>query len=303
MKLNVFIIKGKTLIFVFFSLLAIAFISLLLLKRTLYTYNESIPTMSKPQFEEYLKNDLNGDGKADLLYITCKNDSYYIESHIDNNTYFFNTKASLNTLGSYSLLWPLSVKFKDINNDLIPEIITQGSFDDEPISHIFLWDNGFKDVLSSKANFIGVFNSSNNEKNIIMLSSIPESSTNLYEIEDNKLTPLSLDNTSSLILDTITIFIENIETSNTLSDLELFSTDISESVKSDFYNLKKENYKYTFQDCFLESIDSSNMDSNEYKANLNFKRSLQDDLEQINLSISLAKVNNNIKITSFKINP
>lgn len=303
MKLNVFIIKGKTLIFVFFSLLTITFVSLLLFRKTSYTSNEAIPTMAKPQFEEYFKNDLNGDGKSDLLYITCKNDAYYMESHIDNTTCFFNTKGSLNTLGNYSFTWPLSVKFKDINNDSIPEIITQGSFNEESVSHIFLWDvNEFKDILSSKANFIGVFNSSNTKNPVIMLSSISDSSTNLYAIEDTKLIELSLDNASSLILDTIKIFIKNIESPNDLSDLELFSSNISQDEKSNFYSLKDANYKYTFQDCFLEDITPANTDSDEYVATLNFKKYLNDDLEQVNLNISLVKMNNNIKITSFKIN-
>lgn len=302
MKLNVFIIKGKTLIFVFFSLLTIAFISLLLFKKTFYAYNEAIPTMSKPQFEEYLKNDLNGDGKSDLLYITCKNNAYYMESHVDNNTYFFNTKGALNTLGNYMESWPLSVKFKDINNDLIPEIIIQGSFEEESISHVFLWnDSGFIDILSSKSNFVGVFNLSSNKNPVIMLSSIHDSSTNIYSLKDKELISLPSDNISSLILDTITTFVKNMENTNDLNYLDLFSPNISDEEKSHFYNLKTDGYKYTFQDCFLEDITLSDIASNEYRATLNFKRHLEGDFEQVRLSISLTKINNSIKITSFKI--
>ncbi|MDO4535000.1 MAG: VCBS repeat-containing protein [Clostridium perfringens] len=298
MKLNVFIVKGKTLIFVFCSFLIVILTTLLIMK-ALNISNEAVPTMSKPQFEEYLKDDLNGDGKADLLYITCKDNTYYMEAHVDNNTYFFNTK---NALGQHLSFWPLSVKLIDLNNDSIPEIITQSSFEENPISHTFLWNsNEFKDILHSKTNFIGVLNSSNKNP-VILLSSISDSSTNLYTIKDNELTNIPLDTLSSLILNTITTFINNIEESNPLDTLELFSKYISEDEKSNFYNLKNENYKYSFQDCFLEELPSPNSSSNEYLVNLNFKRYIDEDFAQVNLTISLAKIENNLKITSFKIN-
>ncbi len=253
--------------------------------------------MSKPKFEKYLKDDLNGDGKPDLLYITCKNDIYYMETHINNKTYFFNTK---NPLGEYLSFWPLSVKLIDINNDLIPEIITQSSFEDKSIFHTFLWDgNEFKDIVSSGSNFIGIFN---NKNPVLLLSSIPDSSANLYSIENSKLTNIPLDNMSHLILNTINAFIGYIEGRNTLDDLKLFSDNISKDEKSDFYNLKNDDYKYIFQDCFLEETSSSNSSSNEYLINLNFKGYLDNDFKQVNLILSLAKVENNLKVTSFKIN-
>ena len=159
MKFNVIFIKIKSLIFIF--CLSIVILFSFLLSNKLYQNNlTSIPTATKPQAEEYLKCDLNGDNKDDLIYISSKDNIYYMEAHINNKTYFFNTKNT-NTLGTYNISYPLSVKLIDLNNDNIPEIITESSLNSASITHIFmLHNNEFKEIFCSTNNFLGILNSS-----------------------------------------------------------------------------------------------------------------------------------------------
>lgn len=77
MKFNVIFIKIKSLIFTF--CLSIVILFSFLLSNKLYQNNlTSIPTATKPQAEEYLKCDLNGDNKDDLIYISSKDNIYYM---------------------------------------------------------------------------------------------------------------------------------------------------------------------------------------------------------------------------------
>lgn len=294
MKLNVIFIKGKYLIFIFLTVLLTIIISLLFFKKFNH-YSDNIPTIAKVQYEEYLKDDLNGDGIYDLLYINYKNNNYYIESHINNKTYCFNPKNSLNTLGNYSEAWPISVKLMDLNNDSIPEILTQASLDESPITHIFqLQNNEFKDIFCSTNNFIGFLNTDSNT--IILTSTINDFKDNLkiFILSNNLLK--KIDNTIFLennveTLKKLIYFFENKQNFNYISNL--ISDNISSQDLSLLTNLDCSEYKYTFQNCFLEY----DKNTSSYKYILNFKQYDEYEENQLTLNIS---INNFSMITSIK---
>lgn len=297
MKLNVIFIKGRLVIIIF----CFSFIILLSYLFINNSFNNDliIPTMTKPQIDEYLKHDLNGDGTYDLLYISCKNNIYYIEAHIKDKTYFFNTKNTLNTLGNYNEAWPLSIKLIDLNNDNVPEIITQGSFNNIATTHIFtLSNNEFKDVFCSTNNFIGVLESSNNYP--VLISSSIDNYPDLehYTLENNLLkkqyTNTSFSSQSLKIINNIISFIEskNKET-NILSNV--FSNTILSEDLSLLYSFQGDGYEYVFQNCFLETVDTS---SNIYT--LNFKKYDKFEDTQLTLNICIDKIDNNFLIISIK---
>lgn len=299
MKLNVIFIKGKSLIFM--SCFFIILFSFLFINKFHKNIDANIPTMVKPQVEEYLKYDLNGDTKDDLLYISCKDDIYYIEAHINDKTYFFNTKNS-NTLGSYSESWPLSIKLINLNNDNVPEILTESSLGATPTIHIFmLHNNEFKDIFCSTNNFLGVLNSSDLDSPVLISSPINTLSKDLnaYVLDSSllKKTPinnLSLQNLN--IIDNIISFIESNENKYNMIS-EFFSANIPASELSLLQNLKDDGYDYIFQNCFLESTNTS-LSSSIYT--LVFKKYDKYESSKFTLDIYIDKINDTFLITSIK---
>lgn len=300
MKLNVIFIKIKSLIFIFCFSITILF-GFLLINKLYKNLHNNVPTMAKPQLEEYLKDDLNGDSKDDLLYISCKNDIYYIEAHINDKTYFFNTK-SLNTLGKYNESWPLSVKLIDLNNDNIPEIITEGSLGATSIVHIFmLYNNEFKDIFCSTDNFLGVLNLSDLSSPVLISSSIDTSlqDLNTYVLDKYVLKKISINNLSLQginIVNDIIYFMESKETKYDTIET-LLSDNISNLELSALQNLKTDNYSYIFESCFLESTNIP-LFSNIYT--LTFKKYDEYENSKVTLTICIDKINDTFLVTSIK---
>ena len=298
MKFNVIFIKIKSLIFIF--CLSIVILFSFLLSNKLYQNNlTSIPTATKPQAEEYLKCDLNGDNKDDLIYISSKDNIYYMEAHINNKTYFFNTKNP-NTLGTYNISYPLSVKLIDLNNDNIPEIITESSLNSASITHIFmLHNNEFKEIFCSTNNFLGILNSSNYASPILISSSLntPSENLNTYILDNNMLKNISMNNLSLQSLNIINNIISFIESSeNTYDNISnLFSNNISSLEISLLQNLKTDGYSYLLENCFLESTSSY---SSLYT--LTFKKYHEYENNKFILNIGIDKINDTLLITSIK---
>ncbi|MPQ43973.1 FG-GAP repeat domain-containing protein [Clostridium tarantellae] len=307
MKFNVIIVTKKTLI-IFSTLLLLigsGFLYLAKINFNSYYTDESIPIMAKPQGEQAIKKDLNGDGKEDVLYITAKEEKYYVEALINKKTYFFNEKKTLKTLGNYYSHWPMTINIIDINRDRIPEIIIQSSQENTPIQHIFTWNNNeFLDIYCSTNNILGILDSSNNKTPKLLSASLESSQSNIqqYLMKEKNLKNISYEKNSLPGLNSVIQFIDLIEYPYELSETpNIFAPNINSDELAILWQLDKENFTYTFQDCFFrdDSWDSSNTLSS-CTWTLNFKKALKNsdkDFSQISFKICLNKINNEFFIS------
>lgn len=307
MKFNVIIIKRKTIILITLLLLFICggFLYLTNFKNN-YDTETVIPTMAKPQGEQAVKKDLDGDGKEDVLYITSKNDKYYVEAHINNNTYFFNEKKPLNTLGLYYTYWPMTINIIDINRDRLPEIIIQSSQDNSPVQHIFTWTSDeFKDLYCSTNNVLGVLDSANNQTPKLLSFSINNGVSEIQQhmLNGKNLKNISYENYSPPGLDSICQFIDIISYNYEIQEPpSIFTDNIPSNELSLLWQLDKESYYYSFQDAFFRD-DSWKKDGSLSSCSwtLNFKKTQKnnkDEDTQISFKISLDKIQDNFLIKS-----
>lgn len=307
MKFNVIVIKRKTIIIATLLLLFICSGFLYLTKdKNDYEGEIVVPTMAKPQGEQAVKKDLNGDGKEDVLYITSKNDKYYVEAHINNNTYFFNEKKPLNTLGAYYSYWPMTINIIDINRDRLPEIIIQSSQDNSPVQHIFTWDNNeFKDLFCSTNNVLGIIDSANNQTPKFLSLTINNGISEIQQhmLNGKTIKNISYENYTAPGLDSVSQFIDLISYGYEIQETpNIFTDNIPSNELSLLWQLDKENYYYTFQDAFFrDNVWKKDGALASCSWTLNFKKTPKNskfESTQISFKISLDKIQDKFLIKS-----
>lgn len=310
MKFSVIFIKIKTLVLTGIMLIISSLLIFTLLNNK---YSEdlgpTVPTMARPQGEQTVKKDLNGDGKEDVLYITSKNNKYYVEAQINNTTYFFDEKKPINSLGNYYDFWPMTINIIDINRDKIPEIIIQSSKDNTPIQHIFIWTGTeFNDIFCSTNNIIGIIDSANNKTPKFLSLSINsnESEIQQYMLIGKTLKNISYEGYTPPGLNSVIQFIDLICYPYEITETpDIFIPGINPNDLSILWQLDKENYSYALQDGFFRDDGWNDTGSlNSCTWTINFKKyhkNSKDDTSQISFKISLDKISDSYLIKSINI--
>ncbi len=185
MKFNVIVITKKNLIKIIICLVsALALLALILgyLKTSKDTF--SLVNSKETSFKE----DFNGDGSNDVLYIKTNDDKYFMELSTGNLTIPLTSKDEKTSLGKYDSLWPMKITFLDADRNRIPEIYLQSSENNIAIQHIFLYDDDtFKDLLCTNNNVLGFLDYNNGKTPKIISGSYSKGTLDLgYYVLKNK---------------------------------------------------------------------------------------------------------------------
>lgn len=270
----------------------------------------SLPTNSYVGNDKIVKKDLNGDGQEDILYITTKNNKYYMQVNSNNKTFFLEPNKKLNTVGTYLSFWPMGITLLDLSRDKIPEIFVQASQDNVPIQHIFRWDNdGFKDIFSSTNNVFGVMDSKNNKTPKLISMTMKNGTLDVqqYMIIGDELKNCTYENYSIPGLENVLLFIDLIESTGEIKKLyDIFKPSLSQDELSILWKLDKTDYAFEFQDGFFQDIKwDKDGKVEEIQWILNFKKSLiqgkDDSPSQIKMQITLGAEGDTFKIGAIKL--
>lgn len=195
MKLNVFVITKKNLIKIIVCIAFIlALLAMVLGVRYLKTSKDTFSVISSK--ESSFKEDLNGDGSNDLLYIKTDDGKYSMEMHSGNSVISLTSKDEKTSLGKYDPLWPIKITFLDGDRNRIPEIYLQSSENDIAVQHIFLYDDdNFKDLLCTNNNILGFLDYNNGKTPKIISGSYSNGTLDLgyYILKNKDLTNYSYD--------------------------------------------------------------------------------------------------------------
>lgn len=187
MKFNVIVITRKNLIRIIICLLSLlALLALILGVRYLKTSKDTFSLINSKEIS--FKEDFNGDGSNDVLYIKTNDDKYFMELSTGNSTIPISSKDEKTSLGKYDSLWPMKITFLDADRNRIPEIYLQSSENNMAIQHIFLYDNdNFKDLLCTNNNILGFLDYNNGKTPKIISGSYIKGSLDLgYYVLKNK---------------------------------------------------------------------------------------------------------------------
>lgn len=277
MKFRVLFLHKKQV--VIFSLL-LFFLLLFMLIYNLFSqksYSETTSVMAIKDIEKGLKKDFNSDGKEDILYITTKEDKYYVSVNIKDKSYMLSPNKKIGSLGKEYNYWGMRIFIRDISRDGIPEIFLQSSQEGTPISHIFNWNGiDFNDIYFSTNNIIGILNSKNNKTPMFFSGSIVKGSLSFdsYMLIGTNLKNTSFENSVIPGKDEVITLIDNIENPYEPTVLpNIFTESISKNDTSLLWKLEKDIYSYSFQDGFFideKWDDQGNITSVMWE--LNFKK-------------------------------
>lgn len=243
--------------------------------------------------------------KDDRLVIETKKNSYSVKVSSKNKDYILTSNNS-KVLGEVNPSFPLTAYQIDLNRDFIPEIITIGKVDKQPMIHVFQFaDNTFNEVFSTNNNLFGLLNSSNTRNPVLisLSSKKGDESTTNYILENSILRNISRDPMLVPGLRPLQIFIDTIEFSYEISETpEIFNSNIDRSQLSILWQLDKENYNYSFQYGFFKDISwNSSGDITDMLWDLSFDRSFKSSGDkpssEFKLSLKLTNTPNGFKIS------
>lgn len=306
--MKVVIINKKNLINTLFYIELLIFSSLLIY--FFYNTYDSKETISPVNLNQDILTDLNGDEKKEILQqissqnktdfsITSSNGNFYLSTLTDDKTLFTNNNH-----------WKPKVFLNDISRDNIPELIIQGSKNNNPISYIFHWNKkNYSLIYFSNNNILGILDSKNSKTPQCFSISSSEGVASLKSfmlINDTTL-DTSKDNARIPSFDSVTKFINIVQLPYIFDELpDIFTTTINKSDISLLWSLDKDNYNYTFQNGFFydykwnEDYAPSNL-----RWRLSFEKSsykgTQNDKSEFTLLIDLEKINDSYKINSIQI--
>lgn len=162
--------------------------------------------------DKAIKADLTGDGKEDILYITTNKEKYSLQINTDMDSLYLEPSSKLNTVGNVSSTWPLKVKLFDVSRDKIPEIFVQGSINNTPVQHMFIYSKGkFEDIFCNNTNnILGFLDCTNNKTPKIVSGKLQGANFTFsnYILIQNKLEQYNYEATDTFMgKDTIAYFI------------------------------------------------------------------------------------------------
>lgn len=289
----------------YFILILIFFVLLITFKNT---SNNTV--ISDDILEQTVKTDLNGDGKEDSIYIKLENEQkYHVSAVINDKNYDLIPNKKINSLGTFSPNWPMTLNLLDLDRNNIPEIMIQSSEDNNSIQHLFKWTGeDFEDIFYSTNNILGIIDSNNGKTPKIISFSLTDSKENMqkYMLLNKKLKNISYDSIEPTGLYPISNFIDIVSLNYEISELpNIFTGYISSEDLSQIWRLEKELYYYTFQDAFFRDISWN--DKGEITIcswSLNFDKISKENnniKSQINFTIQLEKVDNTFLISSINL--
>ncbi|KEI14652.1 hypothetical protein Z959_09235 [Clostridium novyi B str. ATCC 27606] len=308
LKLKVFFFKRKHLYYFVFILVLIVFCAFSILSNGKSSYI----TFNTNSNKKFLKSDLTGDGKDDMLYILTTKNKYHLQATTEKRNFNIQPNKSLKTLGSYYPHWPIRIKLLDVSRDKIPEIFVQSSQSNVSIQHIFTYkDNKFKDIFCSYNNILGFIDNSNNKTPKILSGKLYGGEFNFenYIIIDNKLEKYNGNIKGTFMgKDSISTFI-NIITSLNGSYIptkeNIFHSNIDNNSLDMLPHLAGYANNYLFQDAmFIDTRCDKSGEPTNVQWTLNFRGTPMDssgELKNYTLKVNLCRCNNCIDKYYFKI--
>lgn len=308
MKFKVLFIKRKHIYYL--VLTSIVFISFVIF-HSLKT-KETYPTFSVNLNSKAYKADLTGDGKEDMLYITTNKDKYYLQVTTQKDSLFLEPNKNIKTLGSYYPYWTLRIKLLDISRDKIPEIFIQTSEKNNPIQHIFIYNNGkFENIFSSHNNVIGFVDCSNNKTPKLISGNISKGNFMFhnYILLQNKLEQFNyVSNDTFMGKDTILSFVNFVTTitkDSKIPDQQIFSPKISDTSMALVYALMNTDNTYVFQDAqFMDIRSTKDGEPSQIQWLLNFRgisNSNSNIIKNYTIKVTLKAFNTSKESYYFKI--
>jgi len=273
MKLRVIFLNKKLIYFLILTLiLFILLIILLFSKNYTSTYNKVFD-------DKLIKADLNGDGKDDILSVKKDGIKYTLEVKTKEENFTIKPDKSSLPIGYYSLYWPMRVTLMDVSRDKIPEIFIQASNKNNPVQHIFIWNDGkFENIFSNSNNILGFIDCKNNKTPKVISGVLQDNKISLsnYIFLNYKFKNYNYDsNTTFMGKDTICSFVKFIQGlpyNETHRPQEIFIPTLDKSSLSVIDKLAGENNTYVFQDgIFTENKCNKDGEVSEVLWTLNFR--------------------------------
>lgn len=235
MKLKVYIIKRKQLIWAAIILVALIIAAILAISlRAQGTLN----TMGSTQTT---RADINNDGKFDTVLVKAdeKTGKYSVDiSCSDGNGYSLEADPSVKTLGYYTNWWPMNVSIHDINGDNKAEVVLQASDGKNPILHIFSYrDNKMERIAAGKYSTFGFLKNPKDNSQTLILGAKKNNSIELsyFNAKTDKLAPQISSASMTLGKDTLNSLVGFLEK----KEVETFSSSKNGSLEN---KIAKGNY-------------------------------------------------------------
>lgn len=296
----------------FYSILIFLLVVCCLALSLKYFLNSSLDAFTVIDDNKAIHDDLDGDGRKDILYVKKDDKSYYIQVNLSTGeSYSLNPCKDLPTLGDSVGHWPLKVSLLDITRDGSKEILVQSSFHGKPIQHLFiLRANGYEDVFNSYNNIIGFADSKNNKTPKVVSAMInkDQSSYDSYIFIKDNFKKFDFNYPSNYMgSDAIGSFISLIQSfpNGSLTIPAYFYHNISGKDLDLLYQVANCNTSYLFQDGIFKDLswDSKGI-PHEVKWTLNFRStSLLDNkiVKTLSFDLILTKFLNNDGSYTYKI--
>ncbi|MCY6369657.1 FG-GAP repeat domain-containing protein [Clostridium ganghwense] len=309
MKFKVLFLKRKH---IYYSVLILIVFIFFIIFQSLKT-NEASATFCVNLNNKSYKADLTGDGHQDILYITTKQNKYYLQVNTKEDSFSLEPNKNTKTMGSYSPYWPMRVKLLDISRDKIPEIFIQSSEKNKSIQHIFIYNNNkFQNIFSSQNNVLGLIDCSNNKTPKFISGNISMGNFifSNYILVQNKFEKYTYNAKDTFIeKDTILSFINFMTTltkNSKLPDQHIFSSKINDSSLALITALINADNTYIFQDAqFRDTKTNKNGEPSQIEWILNFRginNTQKDIIKNYSLNLKLKAVSNSRECYYFKIN-
>lgn len=243
--MKVLFIKKKYIYYLFIFLLSVIVFYFSTVKnnnKSLYSFNP----IDKNSFA-----DINCDGIKDNINIShnniivdINNEKYILKNYIENNSISHSTES-----------WPVKVFLFNISRSNKPEIIIQNKNKDKASVSILSYTNeNFINLYSESKNIFGILDSKSgkNPRCFALNSYIGINSLNSFMIINNKVLDITEDSKDIPGLSNILEFINLIEKNYEIDDTpNIFTENIPSKELGILWNLDKENFNYSFQDCFF----------------------------------------------------
>lgn len=305
LKLRVLFLRKK---YIYYFILILTVCTFFIISH-LSTNNSFSTFFSINSNEKPIKADLTGDGEEDFLYITTNKNKYSIQVNTQKESLYLEPNSMLKTFGDYSLSWPIRVKLLDVSRDKIPEIFVQASQNNNPIQHVFIYNNGkFEDILCTNNNILGFIDCTSNRTPKIISGNLQQNNLTLsnYILVKNQLNKYHYSAPNTFMgKDTIMYFINFITTLSqnyVQPSSEIFDPKISSL--SLISSLPYLGSNFVFQDAVFADIKSNkNGEPTQIQWILNFRGNdiKTNELKNFTIKLNLKAFDNSKDKYYFKI--